>query len=96
MARLVWLASLTALAGALTLAQLSAPEAGDPCVRKDFKTELVKQACEKGGQAAAKDAMKAFVKETKAGTCTRCHATQSPDYDLKPEGLEQFLKLGGK
>jgi hypothetical protein len=27
----------------------------------EFKTELVKQACTKGGQKEAKDAMKAFI-----------------------------------
>ena len=97
MARLVWLASLAALAGALTFAELAGPAAAPGgCVRKDFKTELVRRACVRGGQEAAKEAMKAFMTENKLGSCKKCHATLAPDYDLEPHGLEQFQKLGGK
>lgn len=35
----------------------------DPCVTKEFKTELTKEACQIGGQPRAKDVMKAFTKE---------------------------------
>ncbi|HEX7702999.1 MAG TPA: hypothetical protein VF403_19810, partial [Kofleriaceae bacterium] len=67
-----------------------------PCVHKDFKTELVKQACDKGGQPAAKDAMKAFNKEKQINSCNKCHSKLAPNYELKTDGLDQFKKLGGK
>ena len=96
------LASLLSIVGLLTFATLSAsadadvaPPAG-ACVHTDFKTELVKEACTKGGQKAAKDAMKAFMKEKKIKSCNQCHSKLAPKYDLKKDGLEQFQKLGGK
>lgn len=89
------------LAGALTFATVStvsAPtaDAADNCKRTNFKTELVKQACEKGGQKAAKDAMKAWMKEKKLKSCNQCHAKLAPTYELKADGVAQFQKLGGK
>ena len=68
----------------------------DPCHRKEFKTELIKDACAVGGQKAAKDAMKKFVKDHKLEDCDTCHAKMGPSYELKADGLEQFRKLGGK
>ena len=67
-----------------------------PCVTTDFKTEMVREACTKGGQKAAKDAMKAFMKEKAIKSCNDCHAKLAPDYPLKPDGLEQFGRAGGK
>jgi len=105
MAKLGLIASSTllvgALAGALTFATVStvstrAAAAADKCQRSDFKTEMVKQACEKGGQKAAKDAMKAWMKEKKLKSCNQCHTKLAPTYALKADGLEQFKKLGGK
>jgi len=105
MAKLGLIASSTllvgALAGALTFATVStvstrAADAADKCQRPDFKTEMVKQACEKGGQKAAKDAMKAWMKEKKLKSCNQCHTKLAPTYELKADGLEQFKKLGGK
>ena len=105
MAKLGLIASSTllvgALAGALTFATVStvstkAADAADKCQRSDFKTEMVKQACEKGGQKAAKDAMKAWMKEKKLKSCNQCHTKLAPTYALKADGLEQFKKLGGK
>ncbi|HET7505003.1 MAG TPA: hypothetical protein VFK02_28460 [Kofleriaceae bacterium] len=98
MSKLGFFATLTALVGALTFATLSSPAAADgtACIHKDFKTELVKQACEKGGQKEAKDAMKAFMKEKKVKSCNQCHAKLAPNYELKKDALEQFQKLGGK
>ena len=98
------LASLATIVAALSLATITA-SAGDgsaadskaaPCQRKDYKTEMVKAACEKGGQPAAKDAMKAFNKEHKIASCNKCHSKLAPTYELKADGLEQFTKLGGK
>ncbi len=105
MAKLGLIASSTllvgALAGALTFATVStvstkSADAADKCQRSDFKTEMVKQACEKGGQKAAKDAMKAWMKEKKLKSCNQCHTKLAPTYTLKADGLEQFKKLGGK
>jgi cytochrome c553 len=98
MSKLALFAALTTIAGALTFAALpSSSEAADaPCVHKDFKTELVKNACTAGGQKAAKDAMKAFMKDKKIKSCNQCHEKLAPSYELKKDGLDQFTKAGGK
>lgn len=72
------------------------------CHRTAFKTELVRDACTKdgGGQKAAKDAMKAFLKDAKKQKpdldCTSCHAKLAPEYPLKDSALDTFKSLGGK
>jgi hypothetical protein len=106
MRKLGILASIATIVGAITIASFtnaSATGSGDdkagpaaPCQRKDFKTKMVKEACEKGGQPAAKDAMKAFNKEKKITSCNKCHDKLAPTYTLKADGLEQFKKLGGE
>ena len=97
MAKLGLLTTLAAIIGVLTFANVSAPEAADtPCVTKDFKTELVKNACTKGGQKEAKDVMKKWNKEKKIKSCNQCHEKLAPKYELKADGLEQYKKLGGK
>lgn len=101
MSKLGLFATLTAVVGALTFATLSAPAvAADApagaCVHKEFKTELVKQACEKGGQKEAKEVMKAFMKEKKLKSCNECHSKLAPKYELKADGHDKFTKLGGK
>jgi hypothetical protein len=99
MSKLGLFATLTSIIGALTFATLATPaDAGGPaaCVHADFKTELVKQACEKGGQKEAKDVMKAFMKEKKIKSCNQCHSKLAPKYELKADALDQFKKLGGK
>jgi hypothetical protein len=97
MAKLGLFATVAAIIGALTFANVSTPEAADtPCVSKEFKTELVKAACAKGGQKEAKDVMKAWNKEKKIKSCNQCHEKLAPKYELKADGLEQFKKLGGK
>jgi hypothetical protein len=78
----------------------AAQAADKPCARTTFKTQLIKDACTKGGQKAAKDAMKAFLKDAKktdAGVkdCNSCHSDLKK-YDLKPDALEKFKKAGGK
>ena len=92
------IASILSIAGALTFATFtaSAEDAPAPCLHKDFKTELVKQACAKGGQLEAKTAMKAFMKEKKIKSCNQCHEKLAPKYELKKDGLDQFQKAGGK
>lgn len=100
MSKLGFFASIATIIAALGIASLTASAGDDgkvaPCVHKDFKTELVKQACEKGGQPAAKSAMKAFNKEKHINSCNKCHSKLAPNYELKTDGLEQFKKLGGK
>jgi hypothetical protein len=77
-------------------------EAVAPCQSKQ-KTGLVKGACKKGGQKAAKKAMKSWVKKVKkarkAGgetgfklTCKACHSSLKGAYPLKADGLDQFKK----
>src|SRR4051812_38049587 len=97
------LPAITAVIGALTFATFSSsaraedePAAAGPCVRTEFKTELVKAACAKGGQKEAKDVMKKFAKDNKIKSCNQCHAKLAPKYDLKDDALAQFQKLGGK
>ncbi len=94
------LASFSVIAGALTFALITSTpsevDAADACQHKDFKTKMVKEACEKGGQKAAKDAMKVWMKEKKLKSCNQCHTKLAPTYDLKKDGLEQFKKLGGE
>ena len=97
MAKLGLLGSLTFLVGLLSFAAVSSPaDATVPCKTTSFKTELAKEACTKGGQKAAKDAMKAFMKEKKIKSCNLCHDKLAPNYPLKTDGLEQFKKHGGK
>ncbi len=95
MTRLAVFGSIVAIVGALTFATMSSSQAGDPCARKDFKTTLLKNACQQGGQKAAKDAMKAFMKDKKIKDCKQCHTKLAPSYELKADGLEQFKKAGG-
>ena len=94
-------ASLSTIVGALVFAVIStsAPtevEAADACHTKVFKTESVKKACTDGGQKAAKELMKKFMKESKLKSCNQCHAKLAPKYELKADGLAQYKKLGGK
>jgi len=100
MQKLGMFASATAFLAAIGLAMFTASpaEADDPtpCIRKEFKTDMVKNACGKGGQPAAKDAMKAFNKDKKISSCNKCHSKLAPNYELKADGLKQFNDLGGK
>jgi NAD-dependent SIR2 family protein deacetylase len=87
------------IVGVLTFATFNASAddaAAAACVHTEFKTELVKEACTKGGQKEAKTVMKAFMKEKKIKSCNACHSKLAPKYELKPDGLTQFQKAGGK
>jgi hypothetical protein len=98
MTKLGIFASITTIIASLSIASLTATDAQavTACVTKEFKTELAKNACAKGGQPAAKDAMKKFMKSAKIKTCNACHTKLAPKYELKKDGLEQFKKAGGK
>lgn len=98
MAKLGLFATLTAIIGAITFASMSTPSAGDACKRseKDLKTTMVRDACKAGGQAKAKEVMKAFNKEKGIKSCNQCHTKLAPKYELKTDAYDQFTKLGGK
>jgi hypothetical protein len=102
MKKLALIALAAASVAILSLATVpQEARAGDACVRKEFKTTLVKDACAKGGQGEAKKVMKKFLSTAKAKNpevkdCKSCHTTLSPDYKLTPTALEMFKKAGGK
>ncbi|WP_157232181.1 hypothetical protein [Hyalangium minutum] len=93
-----------ALAAACSLFLIAVPGialAGVPCVTREFKTTLIKDACTKGGQDEAKKSMKKFLATTKNKVpsikdCKSCHSALSPNYPRTPDALEQFQKAGGK
>ena len=98
MKKLGILASITTIIVSLGIASFTSGDAlaTNPCLTKEFKTELAKNACAKGGQPAAKDAMKKFMKEAKIKSCNACHSKLAPKYELKADALDQFKKAGGK
>ena len=98
MTKLGIFASITTIIAALGVASLTSTDAQavTACVTKDFKTELAKNACTKGGQPAAKDAMKKFMKNAKIKSCNQCHSKLAPKYELKADGVDQFKKAGGE
>ena len=98
MAKLAIFASIATIVASLGIASLTASDAQavNPCVTKEFKTQLAKDSCAKGGQPAAKDAMKKFMKDAKIKSCNACHSKLAPKYELKKDAHEQFKKAGGK
>jgi|GEM_PF-2554747 len=73
------------------------PTMGKACARTEFKTALIKKACEKGGQSQAKKAMRDFMKRAKKAskekvTCKSCHSKTSGDYPLTKDGLAKYNK----
>jgi Fe-S oxidoreductase len=96
--------ALLALAAACSLFLIAVPrmaQAGVPCVRKEFRTTTIKDACTKGGQDEAKKVMKKFLSTAKAKNpsvtdCKSCHSALSPNYPLTPDALEKFKIVGGK
>ena len=98
MAKFGIFASIATIIVSLGIASFSSTDAQavTPCVTKDFKTELAKNACDKGGQPAAKDAMKKFMKDAKIKSCNACHSKLAPKYELKKDGFDQYKKAGGK
>ena len=98
MAKFGILASITTIVVSLGIASLASGEAQavTACVTKEPKSEMLKAACTKGGQPAAKDAMKKFMKDAKIKSCNQCHSKLAPKYELKADGLDQFKKAGGE
>jgi hypothetical protein len=98
MVKLGLFASVSVFVGAITFAQMSSSsaETANGCKHTDLKTVMVKEACAQGGQKAAKDAMKKWAKSKGIKSCNQCHRKLAPTYDLKPDGLDQFVKAGGE
>ena len=88
--------ALTARSHGATMDDDDEEEDLGPCKRSEFKTQLVKDACAKGGQLDAKKAMKRFVKDAKKKldvgnvTCNTCHDELAPEYSLKDDALARF------
>jgi len=95
MVKLGLYASIASIITALALASTSSVGAAEPCTHKEFKTAMVKAACAKGGQPAAKEAMQAMNKEKHISSCNKCHDKLKPEYSLKADGLKQFVDLKG-
>ena len=98
MRKFTFFASIATIVASLGIASLTATDAQavTACVTKEFKTKLAKDACTKGGQPAAKDAMKKFMKDAKIKSCNQCHSKLAPKYELKADGVDQFKKAGGE
>jgi hypothetical protein len=93
--------SLVAVGSLFLISVPQDAQAGAACVRKEFKTTLVKDACTKGGQDEAKKVMKKFLATAKSKNpsvkdCKSCHTSLNPDFQLTPDALEKFQKSGGK
>ncbi len=97
------------LALATTLALIAVPTVGrsagpTPCVARSFETEMVKAACEKGGQDEARKQMSAFIlkqapkpeKGKPAMSCKACHSSLAPKFERTPDALSFYKALGGK
>ena len=67
----------------------------EPCTHKNFATEQVREACQKGGRAAVKVLMKHTVdKAARAGTklkCLGCHKDRKT-FELEPDAPETLKK----
>ena len=93
---------LSAALATLTLVSLAptSVDAAAACKKKKFETTLVAEACKAGGQKAAKDEMKKWMKDAKKQkkdlACASCHSKVGGDYPLKTDGLKMFKDLGGK
>lgn len=91
--------SVALTAGYFSVAAADAKAA--PCKRTKFETVAVKDACARGGQKAAKEDMKKFLKTAKAKNpaiagCPTCHSKVAGDYPLKANGLQLYKDAGGK
>lgn len=91
---------------ALVVAPVAGRAGGPPCAQTEFKTEMIKAACAKGGQDEAKKEMIAFVAKndskgqklikSKIFTCNACHEKLDPNFERKPTAYDLYKQLGGK
>ena len=103
MVKLGVFASILTICAAIGFASMSSSpvQAAGECKRTTFQTKLVSEACKAGGQKAAKDAMKKFlkdakVKEPKITGCPTCHSKVGADYPLKKDAIDMFKAGGGE
>jgi len=93
---LVGLAGAPPLSAAPSTSADAAPPPTEACSRTRFETDLVREACAKGGKAEAKVVMKAFVAEVKRElgqtevSCKTCHSSLGPDYPVNADGLAKL------
>ena len=84
---------------AFVTAMPSSVDAAAACKHAKLETKLVGDACKTGGQKAAKDAMKKWMKDAKKKkgdlACASCHTKVGGDYPLKPTGAKMYKDLGG-
>lgn len=101
MKKLGFVAMISAVFGIMVAVSMTgdATAGGAGCKHAKLETTLVKEACKTGGQKAAKDAMKKWMKTAKKQQadldCGTCHAKLAPAYELKADGLKRFKDLGG-
>lgn len=91
-----------------TVSVVPADARNGACVARTFKTEMVKDACARGGQAEAKKVMKRFMADAQVRVskfkrkasdelaCETCHTRLAPSYPLTEDGLALFKRLGGR
>lgn len=73
-----------------------------PCKATAFETRQYAEACKKGQKEAKRQALrfiKNVIKAKRRGGnpnfhigCDACHATRDPDYQTKPDALEQYRR----
>jgi mono/diheme cytochrome c family protein len=101
MAKLGIASLVAALLATLTIVSLTPAEvdAAAACKRTKFETTQLADACKAGGQKAAKDQMKKWMKEAKKKkadvACASCHSKVGGAYPLKKDGLALYKELGG-
>ncbi len=102
MAKLGLLALALSFVGIIGAASMAPQEAtaGAACKTTTFKSKDIAAACQKGGQADAKKAMKKFLKAAKKKQanleCGSCHSKLAPKYELKTDAFDKYKQLGGK
>jgi hypothetical protein len=102
MVKLGFTSLIAAALATLTLVTLqpASVSAGAGCKRTKFETTQLAEACKSGGQKAAKDQMKKWMKGAKKQradiACATCHSKVGGDYPLKPDGMKLYKDLGGK
>ena len=101
MLKLGFAALVATLVGTLAVVTVTTPtaDAAAPCKAKKIETKFLKDACDAGGQKAAKDAMKKAMKEWKkkdsSVSCNSCHTKLAGDYPKKPNAMKDLSEKFG-
>ncbi len=99
MSKAVWIwAAAGCAAGTILIMGAAGQGNADPttCVRQTFHTREILDACQAGGQPAAKQAMKDFMRDHQIASCNACHEKLAPSYDLKADAYDQWMRVGGR